>query len=119
MVFSILGFMATEQGVHISKVAESGKDPQASNTLHTHKHTHADILGNKVKHPFNLSYCSGPEAGLAEQLQGTAVPASLGLGHMDPQAQYTPTLQGPHGMSIFMSVQKKRGAFQGLIGTCD
>ena len=29
VVFSILGFMATEQGVHISKVAESGKDPQA------------------------------------------------------------------------------------------
>lgn len=27
VVFSILGFMATEQGVHISKVAESGKDP--------------------------------------------------------------------------------------------
>ena len=26
VVFSILGFMATEQGVHISKVAESGKD---------------------------------------------------------------------------------------------
>lgn len=25
VVFSILGFMATEQGVHISKVAESGK----------------------------------------------------------------------------------------------
>ncbi|XP_010846228.1 PREDICTED: sodium- and chloride-dependent creatine transporter 1-like [Bison bison bison] len=29
VVFSILGFMATEQGVHISKVAESGKDPPA------------------------------------------------------------------------------------------
>lgn len=27
VVFSILGFMAAEQGVHISKVAESGKDP--------------------------------------------------------------------------------------------
>lgn len=29
VVFSILGFMATEQGVHISKVAESGKEPPA------------------------------------------------------------------------------------------
>lgn len=29
VVFSILGFMAAEQGVHISKVAESGKDPWA------------------------------------------------------------------------------------------
>lgn len=27
VVFSILGFMAAEQGVHISKVAESGKEP--------------------------------------------------------------------------------------------
>lgn len=44
VVFSILGFMATEQGVHISKVAESGELPDLSpppehNYQGTHKHS--------------------------------------------------------------------------------
>lgn len=50
VVFSILGFMAAEQGVHISKVAESGKEPRpqpglwnrllSSHTYHVHEHTY-------------------------------------------------------------------------------
>lgn len=34
VVFSILGFMAAEQGVDISQVAESGKEPSCSSFLH-------------------------------------------------------------------------------------
>ncbi len=41
VVFSILGFMAAEQGVDISQVAESGKIYYTGCFSHTHTHTHA------------------------------------------------------------------------------
>lgn len=84
VVFSILGFMATEQGVHISKVAESGKDtppPQAPARLlelqldHGYEHTNSQLA---------LSHQHGPGGDLAEQLGGTTMPPAQGRSPKPP-----------------------------------
>ena len=97
-MFSILGFMATEQGVHISKVAESGKDPpppphQAPARLlepqlyHGYEHTQIAIVRNGEKSnlicPISMgqeeAWLSNWEAQMCLQLRARAPSPHLSL----------------------------------------
>lgn len=94
VVFSILGFMAAEQGVHISKVAESGEDPDPSArpsvlTDPIREHTCPQTFWETRDRFTSLVPSLGAEGGLAEQLRGTAVPVGpepepRGPGHGGP-----------------------------------
>lgn len=62
VVFSVLGFMATEQGVDISKVAESGKNTARPGLTPTSQ-THSQTAMSCVSHSQNTSYRQQTDTG--------------------------------------------------------
>lgn len=128
VVFSILGFMAAEQGVHISKVAESGEDPDLSArpsvlTDPIREHTCTQTFWETRDRFTSLVPSLGAEGGLAEQLRGTAVPVGpepepRGPGHGGPRALVRPSVHPSPGpwaepLTFGRVLQRERRGFPG------
>lgn len=95
VVFSILGFMATEQGVHISKVAESGKDAPSPSpgsgaaaaavvTDRVRERTQNDVLRNENNSNSICHITLGQEAWLSSC--EAQLCSHLRPGHVEPRA---------------------------------